>query len=183
MCGGRPVGKQDLVRLLGNVIYAGKVQYQGQLYAGEHAAIVEERVWRRIQNLLHANKSGVESVPEGAHNRSIVRATAPMESITARAPRITRLLALALKFEGLIHRGVIKDYAELARLGQVSRARVTQIMNLLNLAPEIQAEILSWTCGTTDNPGIPETSVRTLSAEINWARQREHWKQLSHAND
>jgi len=183
VCGGRPVGKQDLVRLLRNVIYAGKVQYQGQLYAGEHAAIVEERVWRRIQNLLQANKSGVESVPEGAHNRSIVRATAPMESITARAPRITRLLALALKFEGLIHRGVIKDYAELARLGQVSRARVTQIMNLLNLAPEIQAEILSWAGGTTNNPGIPETSVRTLSAEISWARQREHWKQWSHAND
>jgi hypothetical protein len=56
-------------------------------------------------------------------------------------------------------------------------------MNLLNLAPEIQAEILSWAGGTTDNPGIPETSVRTLSAEISWARQREHWKQWSHAND
>lgn len=59
-------------------------------------------------------------------------------------PRITRLLALALKFDGLIQQGVVKDYAELARLGQVSCSRVTQIMNLLNLAPDIQTEILNW---------------------------------------
>lgn len=38
--------------------------------------------------------------------------------------------------------GVVKDYAELARLGQVPRALITQIMNLLLLAPDIQEEIL-----------------------------------------
>ena len=38
--------------------------------------------------------------------------------------------------------GQVKDYAELARLGHVSRARITQIMNLLLLAPDIQEEIL-----------------------------------------
>ena len=32
--------------------------------------------------------------------------------------------------------------AELARLGRVSRARITQIMDLLMLAPEIQEEVL-----------------------------------------
>ena len=42
----------------------------------------------------------------------------------------------------MIRCGVVADYADLARLGQVIRARVTQIMNLLNLAPDIQEEIL-----------------------------------------
>ncbi|MBX3452854.1 MAG: hypothetical protein KF777_25175, partial [Planctomycetaceae bacterium] len=59
-----------------------------------------------------------------------------------RLPRITRLMALAIRFEELIRTGVVTDYAELARMGQVSRARVTQIMNLLMLSPGIQEEIL-----------------------------------------
>lgn len=57
-------------------------------------------------------------------------------------PRIARLMALAIHFDGLIREGVVKNYADLARLGGVSRARITQIMNLLNLPPWKQEEIL-----------------------------------------
>src|SRR5712692_11337166 len=56
----------------------------------------------------------------------------------ARLPRVTRLLALALKCEGLVRSGTIPDYAELARRGWVTRARISQIMNLLHLATPIQ---------------------------------------------
>lgn len=55
-----------------------------------------------------------------------------------RSPRLARLMALAIKFDGLVRQGVVRDYADLARLGYVSRARITQIMNLLHLAPDIQ---------------------------------------------
>jgi len=51
-------------------------------------------------------------------------------------------MALAIRFEGLIQRGEVTAYADLARLGHVSRARLTQIMNLLNLAPDIQEALL-----------------------------------------
>ena len=64
----------------------------------------------------------------------------------------------------------------LARLGQVSRARITQIMNLLNLAPDIQEAILFLTGEGADEQSLRETSVRTLSAEVIWSRQREQWK-------
>jgi hypothetical protein len=40
----------------------------------------------------------------------------------SRLPRITRLLALAVRFEGLLRDGTVRDYAELARLGGASRA-------------------------------------------------------------
>lgn len=40
-----------------------------------------------------------------------------------RVPHVTRLMALALRFEGLIRRGEVKDYTTLSRLGRVSRAR------------------------------------------------------------
>lgn len=59
-----------------------------------------------------------------------------------RVPRVARLLALAHRFEKLVQTGVAADYADLARLGRVTRARVTQIMNLLGLAPDIQEQIL-----------------------------------------
>ena len=57
-------------------------------------------------------------------------------------PRIARLMALAIRFEGLLREGTIRDHAELARLGRVTRARMAQIMRLLNLAPDIQEQIL-----------------------------------------
>ena len=57
-------------------------------------------------------------------------------------PRIARLMALAIRFEGLLRDETIRDYAELARLGRVTRARMTQIMKLLDLAPDIQEQIL-----------------------------------------
>ena len=59
-----------------------------------------------------------------------------------RVPRIARLLALAHKFQGMLGRGEVESMAELARLGRVSRARITQIMDLLMLAPDIQEEVL-----------------------------------------
>src|SRR5262245_42532270 len=67
----------------------------------------------------------------------------PLPALPAgRVPRVARLMALALKFDGLVRSGVVKDYAELALLGRVTRARVTQIMNLLHLAPDIMEQLL-----------------------------------------
>lgn len=173
---GRAFTQPDVVVLLTNQIYAGKVYYQGQTYPGEHAAIIEERVWQRVQRILQENKHSVSQAHDGACTHEVEEALARVEISPERAPRITRLLALALKFEGLIHQGVIKDYAELARLGQVSRARVTQIMNLLNLSAHIQGEILAWTEGTPGTESVRETTVRALSSEVSWNRQRELWR-------
>ena len=60
-----------------------------------------------------------------------------------RIPRITRLMALAIKLQNMVDCGEVRDYADLARLGYVTRARLTQIMNLLLLAPDIQEHLLS----------------------------------------
>ena len=51
-------------------------------------------------------------------------------------------MALAIKFDGMLREGVATDYTDLARLGSVTRARMTQIMNLLNLAPDIQEQMI-----------------------------------------
>jgi hypothetical protein len=59
---------------------------------------------------------------------------APTTPLAGRVPRIARFMALAIRFDGLVRSGVVTDYAEVARLGHVTRARITQIMNLLMLA-------------------------------------------------
>jgi hypothetical protein len=57
----------------------------------------------------------------------------------------------------------VKNYAALAHLGQVSRARITQVMNLLQLAPDIQEEIL---LGNTPEDRLRESSIRKLSGVV-----------------
>ena len=78
-----------------------------------------------------------------------------------RIPRISRLMALAIHFDGLIRKGIVRDYADLARLGGVTRARITQIMNLLNLPPWRQEEILFW----DDKPDWPIPIERAIRAQ------------------
>jgi len=91
---------------------------------------------------------------------------------TGKLPRITRLMALAIKFEGLIRDGVVSDYADLARLGFVTRARMTQIMNLLYLAPDIQERLLFLDPAVCD---VQETNLRRLVRIVWWPDQRYQW--------
>jgi len=44
-------------------------------------------------------------------------------------------MALAIRFDALLRQGAVRGYADLARLGNISRSRVSQVMDLLNLAP------------------------------------------------
>lgn len=98
----------------------------------------------------------------------------PVVSI-GRVPRVAWLLALAHRFEELVRTGVADDYADLARLGHVTRARVTQIMNLLGLAPDIQEEILCWPKVQGGKDPISERGIRAVCAELDWVKQRTMW--------
>jgi hypothetical protein len=73
----------------------------------------------------------------------------------------------------------VTDYAVLAALGRVSRSRVTQIMNLLNLAPDIQEQILFLKADSAEQQGICEQSIRRLSSLLLWNEQRAHWNALN----
>ncbi len=104
----------------------------------------------------------------------------PIEKETpdGRIPRVSRLMALAIRFDGLVREGRVKDYAELARLGFVTRARVTQIMNLLTLAPDIQEDILHLPPTTTGRDPITEHHLRPMTAIPLWNRQRKVWREI-----
>ena len=95
-----------------------------------------------------------------------------------RVPRIAKLMALAIRFEQLIEDGVVENYAELARLGRVTRARLSQIMNLRLLPPDIQEEILFLPLVTTGGDPIAEREIRPLLRERDWGKQRRMWREL-----
>ena len=87
-------------------------------------------------------------------------------------PRLTRLLALAHRWNRLIDEGVITDYTEIARVMALSRARVTQIMDLLYLAPQIQEDILS---DKIVRP-VSERAARALIRVPEWTMQCMAWR-------
>jgi hypothetical protein len=103
---------------------------------------------------------------------------APAAAPPGRLPRITRLLALAVRLEGLLQNGTAKDYAELARLGGVSRSWITQIMNLRRLAPALQERIL-WLPASTSAAGVvTERVVRRLTQCLDWREQIKMFERL-----
>lgn len=93
-----------------------------------------------------------------------------------RVPKVARLMALAIRFKGMLRDGQVRDYAELARLGHVTRARVTQIMNLNLLAPDIQEAILFLPPVLDGRAPLIEQHVRPVAAEPRWIQQRAQWQ-------
>ncbi|MCP4766388.1 MAG: hypothetical protein GY875_08955 [Gammaproteobacteria bacterium] len=111
--------------------------------------------------------------------RAVVSGTAPTPPPVGRLPRITRLMALAIHFDDLLRTGAVRSQAELAKLGQVTRPRLTQIMNLLYLCPSIQDAILFHPPITSGRDPITERELRAVSRSVNWREQRRRWSQIS----
>ena len=103
----------------------------------------------------------------------------PAPPPAGRIPRIARLLALAHKLDGLVRQGAVADYAALARLGHVSRARISQIMNLLYLAPDIQEEILFLPRTVQGRDRLHLRQLQPIAQALAWRRQRLLWRQLT----
>ena len=100
------------------------------------------------------------------------------EGMSPRTPRVAKLMALAIHLDQLIREGVIKDQAEAARLSRVTRARMSQILSLTNLAPDIQEEILLLPPTTAGRPMLAELHLRPIAATCIWREQRRLWKAL-----
>jgi DNA invertase Pin-like site-specific DNA recombinase len=170
---GRAFQASDVIRLIRNVTYSGRLREAEQIYPGEHAAIVDSDLWERANAGLDGATTRAIAAPRRRSARPAAACGADVPTLPA--PRISHLLALALKMDQLMEEGTITKYSELAQLGQVSTARITQIMNLLHLAPDIQEQILS-----PDSPpmGLRESAVRKLSSIVLWSEQRIRWQDL-----
>ena len=98
---------------------------------------------------------------------------------TGHVPRVARLLALAHRIDGMIRDGELDDLAEAARRLNLTRARVTQITNLLLLAPQIQEAVIDLPLVTSGCDLITERQLRPVVAEPDWNKQLSMWRQIN----
>ncbi|MFG0241646.1 MAG: hypothetical protein ACF8R9_02545 [Phycisphaerales bacterium JB054] len=100
------------------------------------------------------------------------------EPAVGRVPRVARLMALAIRFDRLLRDGRVASQSELARLARVTQPRMTQIMNLLHLAPDIQEEILFLPPVTEGRDPVHEHMLREVAACADWREQRRRRREI-----
>ena len=119
-----------------------------------------------------ANHSG----PKGGCRRTLKKGVEPVPDPVkpaGRIPRISKLMALAIRCDQLLQSRTVPDATALARLAKVSQPRMTQILNLTLLAPDIQEWLLFLDPVEQGKSEVSEKGLRRMCAEVNWARQRE----------
>ncbi len=99
-----------------------------------------------------------------------------------RPPRIAQLMALAIEFQAMIDRGEVRRYSDLARLGCVSRERISQIMMLNWLAPDIQESILQKPNAQTGWLIVSEAALREIARIPSWEEQRAKMRAYGESN-
>ncbi|GAA4450489.1 hypothetical protein [Novipirellula rosea] len=127
---------------------------------------------RPIRRAFHVARSD-----RGA--REFRRGGAPPLPTTGRLPRVSRLMALAIHFDRVLATGRFESQADLARAGRVTRARLTQILNLTNLAPDLQEKVLFLRPYTYGRAPLTERQIRPIAAEPNWDKQRRLFAKLT----
>ena len=135
-----------------------RVTYDG---ATREVTVVLQDTTRLEFRVAEANRRGVRSISECE---------------TGRIPRISRLMALALKLDRLRGAGQLQKDAELAGVGHISRSRLSQIMNLLNLAPAIQETVLFLPKIVAGRDRITEKRLRDIAQVVDWEGQQAQFE-------
>ena len=97
---------------------------------------------------------------------------------SGRIPRIAKLVALASRMQSMIESGEVESFQQLAEIGRISQPRMTQIMSLLLLAPDIQEELLYLPEVLQGKAVIHERLLRPLTREMDWRVQRRMWAKV-----
>ena len=126
---------------------------------------------KRKLNVSIASRGRIEIRPHDPN------AEPPRPRPTNRVPRISKLMALAIRFDEMLRTGEVSDTIELARRGHVTQPRMSQIMALNQLAPEIQEALLNLPA-TKGKPEIHEKRLRPIAAMLRWEDQRGTWRQI-----
>ena len=94
-----------------------------------------------------------------------------------RPAKVARQLALAHHLQAAIERGLVADQAALARKLGLTRARVTQLFDLLMLAADLQELVLALEAVDGAEP-MAERTLRTVAHAGTWAEQRAAWARI-----
>jgi|SRR5277367_735958 len=129
------------------------------------------------------NSSSIQFSLRGHAQRRVEESNPQTTTVqdTGRLPRITEMLAMAHWFEEMIRSGEAKDYADVARLTCLCRERVSQIVRLVDLAPEIQLEVLYLQPVRGRAYPVSESAMRKIANTLDWNQQRRQWLEVKRA--
>jgi hypothetical protein len=129
---------------------------------------------RRKRAVVATSRDSNPLPPESPGGKAIAT-----DANDGRVPRVARLMALAIRFDQLLHNGVVANQTELARLARVTQPRMTQIMNLLHLAPDLQEALLFLHSSRPGRDPLTERDLRALTCMSLWDEQRSRWRKLA----
>ena len=116
-------------------------------------------------------KLDIHFAPGTSGHRVLRKGRQPIHSKSTRLPRVTRLMALAVKYERLLADGTVASHRELAALAGVDRSQVSTILRFRLLAPEIQEWLLTLPETEKGDDPVGMMELRTIAAIPSWERQ------------
>ena len=87
----------------------------------------------------------------------------------AKTPRVVELLRKAIEWQRQLDAGEVPNKTEIARQEGITRARVTQVISLLRLAPEFRKQILTLS-DTIQQSAVTERRLRPIVSGTEGAR-------------
>ncbi len=103
--------------------------------------------------------------------------TEPPPAPVRRPARVAVMLALAYKIQEAITQGKVRDQADVARRLGFTRARITHLLDLLLLAPDLQERVLFLEAVDGVQP-LSERALRAVAHTRTWPDQREQWEEI-----
>ena len=173
-CKQRPIAVQDLDNA---VLRRVEEVLARQVSSVTLHQLVERVVFAsRTRELIIWLEDGTRITAEVAFpNRPGVRGS---QNALGRVPRISKLLALAIKMRDQLADGKVADFTEMATVRHISKPRLSQILSLTNLAPEIQEALLFLPKNHRGPDPITETAVRPIAAQVDWTLQKQLFGKL-----
>jgi hypothetical protein len=112
------------------------------------------------------------------HGRDFVAQPPPAVVPVVRPARVAVMLALAHKIAAAITAGRLHDQADAARRLDLTRARITQLLALLALAPDLQERVLFLESIDGIEP-LTERALRRTIRTWSWDTQRAIYQSLT----
>lgn len=124
-------------------------------------------------------KLNVHFTPGNRNHRELRKGKQPKHSKSTRLPRVTRLMALAIKYEELLAKGLVSNHVELAELAHVERSHISTLLRLRLLAPDIQEWLLNLPENERGKNPVSFVELRKIAETASWKKQREALQHLT----
>jgi hypothetical protein len=162
---GKLIDKGILYKLLNNPVYIGEAVHKGVSYPGEHVAIVDRKVWDKVQAQFLTNprkRSGTAR----SQTPSLLKGLIFGPTGVAMSPSHTRKNGRLYRY--YVSQTTLKQGAEDCPIGRVPAAEIEKIVidqvRILIRTPEII--VRTWRNARKSLKGLNETDVRTALLEF-----------------